>query len=416
MNLVGLADCNTFYASCERVFRPDLAGKPIVVLSNNDGCIVALSKEAKALGIKRGVPYFEARPVLEKNKVAVFSSNYTLYQDLSDRVMSMLGLLTDGIEIYSIDECFFYKKDVNASEFAASLSFYLKKGLGLPVSVAMARTKTLAKIANHIAKKGNLSYVLNASEEEKVLKQTPVDDVWGIGWRSVPKCLNMGVRTAWDFANLSDDFLLKNFTVTGYNTAMELMGIQMIGKEKPAHLSVSSSISFALPVTSYSELHKALACHCTTVCDKLMQSGHYASYIAVQILSNRFEKDFTNASGSAQLEMPSSYIPDFVKTGEKILSRIYQYGVKYRSLRVIAWDLKKKEDIQLGLFDYSSHTDALDRKDSLSSVVRKNNLFCASTECETKQNLAKRNMLSPMYTTRWEDLPAAGKNDFRYYN
>lgn len=415
MSFVGLADCNTFYASCERVFRPDLKDKPIVVLSNNDGCIVALSKEAKALGIKRGIPYFEAKPLLEKYNVAVFSSNYTLYQDLSDRVMEMLNLLTDGIEIYSIDECFFHKeKNNNPEGFAASISKYLKKGLGLPVSVAMARTKTLAKIANHIAKKGNLSFVLHDYDEEKILKQTPVDDVWGIGWRSIPKCLNAGIKTAWDFANLSDDFLLKNFTVTGYNTAMELRGFKMIGKEKPANLSVSSSISFDHPVCSYSELYSALACHCTTVCDKLSRSGHYARFMAVQILTNRFADDYTNASGSAELEVPSSYIPDFVKTGERILNRIFNPQCKYKSLRIIVWDLCTRENLQMNLFDYSAQTDSLNRKDKISGVARKMELYCASTNGMVKSDLAKRNMLSPMYTTSWDELPAVGKNDLRY--
>ena len=411
-DFIGLADCNTFYASCERVFRPDLTGKPIVVLSNNDGCIVALSKEAKALGIKRGIPYFEAKYIIDKNNVAVFSSNYTLYQDLSDRVMEMIGLLTDDREIYSIDECFFRKDNLkDADLFSANLAKYLRKGIGIPVSVGMARTKTLAKIANHIGKKDRLSYVLQPEDEASVLKRTPVDEVWGIGYRSVHKLLNMGINTAWDYACLNDDFLLKHFTVTGFNTAQELRGIKAIGKENPAHLSVTSSISFASPTSDYSEIMRALACHCTTVSDKLLKSRHYASSVAVQLIEKKIPGDFRFSEAYTNLEFPTNYIPDLVKAGEAIVNRIYKSSCTYRSVRVLAFNLVSKDNIQGDLFSYKNQFKDLEIKDLVAKEAKKNNLKTGSTGFLDKQNLTKRDFLSPMYTTRWSSLPVVGKSD-----
>lgn len=409
MNYIGLADCNSFYASCERVFRPDLIGKPIVVLSNNDGCIVALSKEAKALGIQRGAPYFKQKEILEKSHAAVFSSNYALYQNLSDRVMTLLKILTGDIEIYSIDECFFHpEEDIDI----AALARYLKQGVGIPVSVGLARTKTLAKIANHIAKKGNLSFFLKEENEKKILQQTPVDDIWGLGWRSVPKLTSMGVKTAWDFANLDDEFLLKHFTVCGYNTACELRGIPMIGREIPAHLSVSSSISFSTPESSFQNLQCALACHCTTVADKLFKSDYKASSIAVQLYTSRFSDNFSVASDWRDLEVATNYVPDILEGAGKILEKIYQKNTNYKSMRVIAWNLVKEDSVQLNLFEAEEERVKREKKDSLNKAVHKSkSLYCGSTAAKKKQDLANRKMLSPVYGTSLQTMANAGLND-----
>lgn len=410
MKYVGLADCNTFYASCERIFRPDLYNRPIVVLSNNDGCIVALSKEAKALGIKRGTPYFKAKEDLEKNAVAVFSSNYTLYQDISDRISDMLGLLATDIEKYSIDESFFSLGDISddlAQQECTRLVHYLKKGIGIPVSIGMARTKTLAKIANHIAKKGNLSYLLLPYEEEKVLKQTPIDDIWGLGYRGAAKAVKMGLSNAWEFANLEDEVLLKNFTVTGYNTARELLGTKMIGKEKPAHLSLSSSISFAQPVSLYSDMEIAVACHCSCVCSKLVANKHKAKFVALQILTNRFKEDFSDTSGYAELESPTAYLPNITKAALSVLKAIFKENMQYKAVRVIVWDLSPGSYNQFSLFDNVRKIETEQKKDRLMETVNKNKNIKIGTCCSVKKNeLASFKFLSPKYTTRWEDLPA----------
>lgn len=411
---IGLADCNSFYASCETLFRPDLTDRPIVVLSNNDGCIVALSKEAKDLGIQRGVPYFKVKAFLEKHNVSVFSSNYTLYQDISDRVMQMISLFSDSIEIYSIDECFFHKQCDDYIGFASDLSSYLRRGIGVPVSVGIARTKTLAKIANHMAKKGKLSFFLDEGKEEEVLRKTPIDDIWGIGYRSIPKCISLGVRTAWDFASLDDDFLLKTFTVTGYNTALELRGKQMIGRESPANLSFSSSISFANPQSDFDELRKAVACHVTTVCEKLYAAGCYAGTVGLQLLTNRFGPSFTNAFDSGCLDNPSNYVPDLLCVCERLLQRIFVPRSAYRSVRVIAWDICRKSDLQLSLFDYEQTGEEMDLKENLSELVRQKKISCLTASSVRKQDLARRDFLSPMYTTRWSDLPSVGLSDDRY--
>lgn len=420
MNYIGLADCNSFYASCERVFRPDLAGRPIVVLSNNDGCIVALSKEAKLIGIERGTPYFKAKELIEKCNVAVFSSNYTLYQNLSDRVMELLRILTGDIEIYSIDECFFHPQNLksldNADKYIESIAKYLRQGIGIPVSVGFARTKTLAKIANHVAKKNKLSFVLKEENEKEILKKTPIDDIWGIGWRSVPKLKSMGITNAWEFANLDDDILLKKFTVCGYNTAMELRGKQMIGRETPANLSVSSSISFSSPEKSFENLQKALACHCTTVCDKLYACNHKAQSFGVQLLTNRFHEDFRNSFGSIKLENPSYYVPDVLSECQKILRAIYERNIDYKSMRVIAWDLVKNSCTQGSLFSTQKDEQLNAKKESLNRTVHENkSLYCGTTASSKKQDLANRKMLSPLYTTNWLTLAGVGRSDSKNF-
>lgn len=410
MNFTGLADCNSFYASCERVFRPDLRGKPIVVLSNNDGCIVALSKEAKALGITRGVPYFQAKKELEKNNVSVFSSNYTLYQDLSDRIASLLGKFTNDVERYSIDESFFTFGDVSetyAEDWSQKLTKYLFQGVGIPVSVGIARTKTLAKIANHIAKKGNMHYVLLPSEEEYVLKNTPVDEVWGLGWRSLPKLQKAGIKTAWDFSQCDDSFLLKNFTVCGYNTAMELRGIKMIQREVPAHLSVSSSISFSTPCTSFNHLQTALACHCTTVCSKLYSDGYEAKQFILGLIVSRFSDNPENKYGIAELEKKTGYLPNVIKALQPILKELYIPGTKYRSMRVIASDLSKTEEKQFLLFDSDKDVAKEQKEKALNEIVfsQHKEIVCGTSGMTRKKDLAKHSMLSPLYTTSWSDLP-----------
>ena len=226
MELFGLADCNNFYCSCERVFHPDLIGKPVVVLSNNDGCVIARSEECKALGIKMGEVFYQVKEKLEQNDVAVFSSNYNLYGDMSRRVMSLLSRYSPKIDVYSIDEAFLDLSGMGTSEqlsdYCKKMVRYIGKGTGIPISLGIAPTKTLAKMASKFAKKhkGYQGVCLIDTDEkrEKALKLFPVEDVWGIGYRSVEKLHYSGIKTAWDLTQKSEFWIRREMTVTGVRT------------------------------------------------------------------------------------------------------------------------------------------------------------------------------------------------------
>ena len=224
--MIGLADCNNFYASCERVFNPKIKGKPIVVLSNNDGCVIARSNEAKALNIKMGEPAFKIKSLFKKHKVHVFSTNFALYGDLSERVMNTLKSEISRVEIYSIDEAFLDFSDLCSFDRALSISKKVKKWTGIPISIGIAPTKTLAKVANHIAKKSTKEgvFILRKSDIVRYLQYLPIEDVWGIGRKNAFKLKQYGVYTALDFRNLNTDWLRKNFSINGVRLQKELMG------------------------------------------------------------------------------------------------------------------------------------------------------------------------------------------------
>ena len=254
MKLIGLADCNNFYCSCERVFHPDLMGKPVVVLSNNDGCIIARSEESKALGIQMGEPFYQIRQKLEEAQVAVFSSNYNLYGDMSRRVMSLLSRYSPQIDVYSIDEAFLDLSGMGTpqqlTDYCKQMIRHIHKGTGIPVSLGIAPTKTLAKVASKFAKKykGYEGVCLMDTDEkrEKALKQFPVEDVWGIGHRSMGKLHYHGIRTAWDLTQKSESWIRRELTVTGVRTWKELRGESCISiDELPHKKSICTSRSFA---------------------------------------------------------------------------------------------------------------------------------------------------------------------------
>ena len=416
MKLIGLADCNSFYASCEKAFRPDLSDKPVVVLSNNDGCIVALSKEAKDLGITRGLPYFKVKHELMEKKVSVFSSNYTLYQNISDRIMDFLKSQTTSIEIYSIDEAFFHipETDIDsASAFAARLHRNIRKCTGMPVSIGMARTKTLAKIANHYAKKHSMSFVLSPENEKDILQNTPIDDIWGIGYRSLPKLQAYGVKTALDFSLCEDIWIQKNFSITGLETAKELRGIPCIEEENPVRHSFTSSISFEKPTSDFAQISEAVACHCSVVCEKLWKSHCKAEEIAVQLITEHFRETGLYDIGCGHLTRPTCYTPFMLNYAQEIAKKVFKKDSKYRSVRITAWNLTSFSGIQPDLFTDSS---VYEKEDALSEIIYttgKKLISCASAGSKNKNGLAKFRFLSPCYTTRWTDLPVAGRSDLK---
>ncbi|MDY4889437.1 MAG: DUF4113 domain-containing protein [Sphaerochaetaceae bacterium] len=406
--MMGLADCNSFYASCEKLFRPDLRDKPVVVLSNNDGCIVALTSEAKALGFERGATYAECRAQLETSGVTVFSSNYALYQDISDRTMNILRHFALHVEPYSIDESFFtVPVKMDYPDYAMRLHNTLKRMTGLMISVGVARTKTLAKIANHIAKKNGGAHCILPETESEVLKNTPIGDVWGVGHRLNKTMLHCGISTAWDLTQRSDAWIRRMFSVTGLRTACELRGQICIDEENPVRQSFTSGISFEKKISTIDDLECTISCHCEVLSRKLVNRGLAASFISVQILTDRFKDDFYFGNSSRALEQPASYAPALFRSAKAVLLTIFREGLEYKTSRVSVFGLSKLACRQFSLFDSQNEVSRLEKEDRFARFsVCQPELTCLSSGLLRKGNLLRHCHLSPHYTTRWSELPS----------
>ena len=345
-----LVDCNNFYASCERVFRPDLRGKPIVVLSNNDGNIIARSKEAKALGIAMGEPYFKAKPLLKKYNVQVFSSNYTLYGDMSRRVMDVLQQVEPDLEIYSIDEAFISLpggKCFNRIRRGRYIRAVVQQYTGIPVSIGFASTKTLAKLANRIAKKESLHKgvfdLTDHDDIDKLLATIKVEDIWGIGRQHTKKLNTQKIVTARDLKYADDGWIRKHLTVTGLRTVWELRGIPCVSLDKaPApKKGIITSKSFGRPVTSIKELSEAVTTYISRAAEKLRSQHSIASSVSVFIATNRFKPEKPQYSNSLMLSLPgpTSSTPILIRQALRCLRKIYKPGYEYKKAGVMLTEI-----------------------------------------------------------------------------
>ena len=374
--MFGLVDCNNFYASCERVFNPSLNGKSIVVLSNNDGCVIARSYEAKALGIKMGVPAYKIKGLVKQHDVAVFSSNYVLYGDMSGRVMSMLAELAPEIEVYSIDEAFLNLEGIqNLQILGSEIVRQVTRGTGIPVSVGIAPTKTLAKVANKFAKKypayNRLCIIDTEDKRTKALQLTGIGDVWGIGRKQAAKLEKQGVRTAYDFTQLPGSWVRKNMTVTGERTWKELRGISCIDMEiaPPAKKQICTSRSFGKMVEDIDTMSEAIATHASTCAKKLRQQKSYAMSLMVFIHTNNFREDLPQywKNTIVQLPIPTSDTLEIVEYALSGLKTIFMEGYQYKKAGVIITEITT--NAQLGLFDSIDR----DKRERLMQVVDKIN-------------------------------------------
>lgn len=356
--MYGLLDCNNFYASCERVFNPSLNGKPVVVLSNNDGCVIARSNEAKALGIKMGIPAYQIKDLVSNHGVAVFSSNYTLYGDMSGRVMSMLAELSPEIEIYSIDEAFLNLHGIRDLDIIGrKMVDRVTRGTGIPVSLGVAPTKTLAKIANKFAKKYpayNQLCIIDSEEKRiKALQLTEIGDVWGIGRRQAAKLQKEGIKTAYDFTRISGSWVRKNMTVVGERTWKELQGISCIDMETapPAKKQICTSRSFGKMLTDIETISEAIASHASTCAKKLRHQHSYASSLMVFIHTNNFREDLPQYWRNIVLHfpVPTNDTQEIVRYALSGLKSIFLNGYQYKKAGVIITEIT--EGAQLGLFD-----------------------------------------------------------------
>jgi len=341
---IALIDCNSFYVSCERLFNPKIRKKPVVVLSNNDGCIVSRSNEAKALGIKMGEPYFKAKDIIIKNNVHVFSSNYSLYGDLSRRVMRTLKRFNSDIEVYSIDEAFIDLSnfpDNEVEKIAQEIRATVLQWTGIPTSIGIAKTKTLSKVANHIAKKkqSGITNFIGVENIDPLLEKVDINDVWGVGRQLTKFYHKNGIYNAKQLKNKSNTWIKKSSNVLGSRTAMELRGISCIDleKTKSKRKSCVVSRSFGQRIEKYQELKEAVAGYCLNASEKIRSESLNAKSITVFIRTSPFQSRFGYYSNSKTIDFPiaTNDSIEIVKTALTILESIFKNGYRYQKAGVL---------------------------------------------------------------------------------
>ncbi len=416
--LFALVDCNNYYASCERVFNPGLENKPVIVLSNNDGCVVARSNEVKALGIKMGTPVFKIKNIIEKEKITVFSSNYALYGDMSQRVMATLSQFTPNIEIYSIDEAFLdfsgfeYRNLVN---YAQQIRKTVLQWTGIPVSIGVGQTKTLAKIAVHIAKKNkqckNVFFINTSSDIKKHLKNISVEDIWGIGRRySVKLSQSFGIKNALQLRDADERLIKKNFGgVVGLRIVKELQGTSCISLEsvRASKKEITTSRSFSPAVIEFEQLREAISTFTATAAEKLRKQKSTTRVITVFILTNRFDiKNFYYKHKLIELSAHTNDTTTLISYAIKGLKEIFKKGYKYKKAGIMFTDIVPDKQVQLNLFAQEN----LGKSNDLMNVLDKINLNIGpgtvkfASEGLQKTWKMKAEKRSPRYTTHWDEL------------
>lgn len=420
MPLFGLADCNNFYCSCERVFQPDLRNKPVVVLSNNDGCIIARSNEAKALGLKMGTPFFQVRDVLDRNGVAVFSSNYNLYGDMSRRVMSLLSHYTPTLEVYSIDEAFLDLSGMGTSEqllsYSRNMVKTVTKATGIPISLGIGPTRTLAKMASKFAKKhsGYQGVCLIDTDEkrEKALKLLDISDVWGIGPRHTATLSYHGINTAWDFTQKSESWVRKFFTVTGVRTWKELRGISCINVDDLPHKkSVCTSRSFAdQGLCNLSDLEEAVSNFAAQCARKLREQHTICAAITVFACTSRFRTDLPGnvIHRTVQLQVPTNDHQELVSLTARLLRSQWQGDsiYHYKNAGVIVSDIHRDDAIQTSIFDTIDRNRQTALAKAVDAINRKHghNTLRMAVQGFDKNWKLKNEYISRQYTTNPDEI------------
>ncbi|WP_213132726.1 Y-family DNA polymerase [Citrobacter sp. FP75] len=421
--MFALVDVNSFYASCETVFRPDLIGKPVVVLSNNDGCVIASSAEARALGVQMGAPYFKQKDLFRRYGVTCFSSNYELYADMSRRVMSILEEMSPRVEMYSIDEAFCDLTGVrncrDLTDFGRDMRTSILQKAHLTVGVGIAQTKTLAKLANHAAKKwqqqtGGVVDLSNSERQRKLMAALSVEEVWGVGRRISKKLDAMGIKTVRDLAEADIRFIRKHFSVVLERTVRELRGEPCLGFDEfaPVKQEIICSRSFGERLTDYNAMREAICAYAARAAEKLRGEHQYCRFISAFIKTSPFapnEPYYAN-SGSVNLLTPSQDSRDIINAATHCLDAIWREGLRYQKAGVMLGDFFSSGVAQLNLFDENAP-----RRNSveLMTVVDRLNKKGRGTLWFAGQGIQqpwamKRDMLSPRYTTRFTDLLRVG--------
>ncbi|MFI8377738.1 Y-family DNA polymerase [Leeuwenhoekiella sp. NPDC079379] len=413
--MFALVDCNNFYASCERVFKPDLNHKPVVVLSNNDGCVIARSNEAKALGIPMGAPAFQIKQDVYKHKIHVYSSNYALYGDMSARVMNILSEFSPDMEVYSIDEIFLKLSGFDRFDLTSygwQMIDLVKRSTGIPISVGIAPTKSLAKVANKIAKKfperTKGTYVINSREKiEKALKWTEIGDVWGIGRQYQKKLQNIQVFNAWQFTQLPIDYVRKEMSIVGVRLQRDLSGDSTLDLEEVAKKkNIAVTRSFEKMYTDYEDIQERLATYAGKISYKLRKQKSNCKVAYIFLNTNRHRDDLPQYGNGISIQMPYETNSTFVITKAVMtgLKRIYKEGFHYKKAGIIVMDLTPDTQKQLSFF---YHEDP--RHKVLMETIDRLNKNCFDQVKFGAQDLKKvwkmqQNHLSKRYTTRLNEV------------
>lgn len=418
--LFALVDCNNFYVSCERVFNPALAGRPVVVLSNNDGNVVARSNEAKALGIPFAAPAHECAPLVKRHGVAVFSSNYALYGDMSQRVMSTIAGFAPEVEIYSIDEAFLSLGSlagVDPCAYAGKIRETVRRWTGIPVSIGIAPTKTLAKLANRLAKRdpsqrGVLTLELGG-ELDAILGGVAVEDVWGVGPRHTAMLARHGIRTARALRDADDAFVRKRMTVTGLRTVHELRGRSCIPLDEaaPPKKGIVSSRSFGRPVVELAEISEALSSYTARAAEKLRRQRSAAALLCVFLSTNPFRDDpqYYNVA-TRRLTVPTANTAELIRHARADLARIYRPGFRYKKTGVFLSEIVPADSRQLDLFADAGVPEERERLmaalDAINARMGRGTVYHAAEGVQRPWRM-RQARLSRRFTTSWDELPVA---------
>ncbi|GAB3573801.1 Y-family DNA polymerase [Spirosoma luteolum] len=423
--MLALVDCNNFYVSCERAFNPALIGQPVGVLSNNDGCLIARSNELKAMGIAMGTPFFQLREQVEARAIQLFSSNYTLYGDMSGRVMATLGRFAEQVEVYSIDEAFldltgYASVYPDLGELAQRIRQTVDQWTRIPVSVGIAPTKTLCKVANYHAKRQQPAtgiYLLNTPDRiAEALADFPIKELWGVGWRYAGFLKRSHIHTAAQFAALPDDWIRQHLTVNGLRLAYELRGMpcRLLEPDAPAKRAIGVAPSFGRGVSDRDTISQALLTHLSRAAEKLRRQQSAASAVTVFLHTNRYQRTPGNGlparqyynSQTAELPHPSSSTAELAGYAQALLETIFRFGYAYQKVGVLLTGLVPDNHVQTALFGRGPDP----RLRALSGVVDRLNqrhgrdrvrLAGAGYDLSWQH---KRQWMSPAYTTRWSDI------------
>jgi DNA polymerase V len=417
--MIALLDANNFFVSCERVFRPDLMNKPVAVLSNNDGCLISRSNEVKALGVPMGAPYFKYKEILKDHNVAIFSAHFTLYGDMSGRMMDLIDSLVPRIEVYSIDEAFIDLSGVRDIEALCNhIRNLIWRSLGIPTSIGIAKTKTLAKVANHYAKRvpafKSICYLKEDPRVDQALKLLSVGEVWGIGRQITKKLEGQGILTAYDLKRVDPRCMRQNFNVVGERIVRELNGVSCLELEDIEALKKSTQVtrSFSKTITELDELRSTIATYATRLGQKLREQGLVTKNVMVCIRTSKFRASDPQYANSHTMVLPSFVQDDIslIKAATQALEQIYRKGFAYAKAGIMAFDLAPKgQEGQLDLF--SRHVEEPFQSEKLWEALDlvnkrygRGTVFSAACGKGLTWKDQKKHLSQP-YTTSWHHLP-----------
>lgn len=414
--MYALVDCNNFYASCERVFNPNLQGKPVAILSNNDGCVISRSDEAKALELPMGAPIFKWENFCKENKIHVLSSNYPLYGDMSNRVMKILEQFTPDVEVYSIDEAFLqFKgfKNYDFKDYGNQIRQRILKWTGIPTCVGIAPTKTLSKVANKIARKFPKQtqgvYVIDSEEKRiKALKWIKVEDVWGIGYRLAKRLKAKGCKTAFDFTQLSDEWICKNFSITEWKLKKDLEGNPKIVLDEPKNKhAIATTRSFEYTYSDIDNIKERISTFATSCAEKLRKQGSGCHVIIVLLSSDIHKKDLEQHRASKHISLPFPTDSSLIISNEavKAVMTIFKKGIKYKRAGVIVTGLVPNDNYQLDIFEHENpkHKSLMSAIDYINKKYRADRVKLGNQDLERTWKM-RQERLSPRYTTNINDI------------